>query len=74
MTEKEFGKLTLFDFETYKTTVVKAVWSWPQHSQAEQWNRIDSSDMEPIHMDNWFSTSMQRWFNGEKDSLFNKWY
>ena len=26
MTEKEFGKLTLFDFETYKTTAAKAVW------------------------------------------------
>ena len=63
--------LTLSDFKTYRTaTVIKIVWSWPQDKYIDQWNRIESSE---INSHIWSKDFLQGWqnlFNGERTVFF----
>ena len=63
--------LTLSDFKTYRTaTVIKIVWSWPQDKYIDQWNRIESSE---INSHIWSKDFLQGWqnlFNGERTVIF----
>lgn len=56
------------DSKTYKVRVLKQ-WYWHKDRHADQWDRIQSPEINPAFMINWFSTNVPTSLTGRKDSL-----
>ena len=57
------------DFRLYYTaTVIKTVWYWHKNINTDQWNKIESPEINPTPMGTLFLTKEARTYDGAKTS------